>query len=290
MTKLSAFVRQRTLQALGTALCLIFATAAPAASSANTLEEAKASKSIRIGYANEAPYSFMSINGVLNGEAPIVAKAVLARMGITEVEGVLTEFGALIPGLQAKRFDIIAAGMYITPARCKQILFSEPSYGIGQSLLVKKGNPKQLADYASIKADKGLKLAVLAGAVETGYATGAGVDRSQLLILPDQSSLAKSVQSGRADAAAASAVAINAIAAKAADIEATKPFGKVSGKSVKGHGGFGFRKEDREFQAEFNKHLQAYIGSAEHLRAVTPLGFGADYLPDKSTAQLCAGK
>ena len=35
-------------------------------------------------------------------------------MGINQVEGVLTEFGSLIPGLQARRFDIIAAGMYVT--------------------------------------------------------------------------------------------------------------------------------------------------------------------------------
>ena len=93
--------------------------------------------------ANEAPYGYATPDGKLTGEAPEVAKAVLAKMGITQVDGVLTEFGSLIPGLKAGRFDIIAAGMYVNPQRCNEIAFSEPSYGIGQAILVPAGNPGQ---------------------------------------------------------------------------------------------------------------------------------------------------
>src|SRR5690606_9449688 len=97
----------------------------PAAQS--TLEAAKAAGTIRVGYANEAPYAYMdSGSNKVTGEAVEIARVVLKRMGVNEVEGVLTEFGSLIPGLQAKRFDIIAAGMYITPERCQQALFSNP--------------------------------------------------------------------------------------------------------------------------------------------------------------------
>jgi polar amino acid transport system substrate-binding protein len=35
-------------------------------------------------------------------------------MGIHQIEVVTTDFGSLIPGLQAGRFDVIAAGMYRT--------------------------------------------------------------------------------------------------------------------------------------------------------------------------------
>src|SRR5688500_2420234 len=119
-----------------------------------TLERAKAQGFIRIGFANEAPFGFATPDGKLTGEAPEVAKAVLAKMGITQVDGVLTEFGSLIPGLKAGRFDIIAAGMFINPKRCNEIAFSEPSYGIGQAMLVKKGNPKSVKDYSSIKEDR----------------------------------------------------------------------------------------------------------------------------------------
>src|SRR5215510_4383735 len=124
-----------------------------------TLERAKADGFIRVGFANEAPFGFATPDGKLTGEAPEVAKAVLAKIGIPQVDGVLTEFGSLIPGLKAGRFDIIAAGMFINPKRCAEIAFSEPTYGIGQAFLVKKGNPKGIKDYSTISGNQDLKLA-----------------------------------------------------------------------------------------------------------------------------------
>jgi polar amino acid transport system substrate-binding protein len=255
-----------------------------------TLEKARAQGYIRVGFANEAPFGYATPDGKLTGEAPEVAKAVLAKMGIPQVDGVLTEFGSLIPGLLAGRFDIIAAGMFITPKRCAQIAFSEPSYGIGQAMLVKAGDPKGIKDYSSIKANPDLKLAVMAGAVEVGYAKDAGIPQGQLVVLPDQSSLLAAVQSGRADAAALTALSIADMAKKGEGVESTKPFGEVAGKSVKGHGGFGFRKEDKDLLAAFDAELKKFIGSPEHIALVTPFGFGKDYLPNKTMEQLCKGE
>ena len=146
------------------------------------LERAKAQGFIRVGFANEAPFGYATPDGKLTGEAPEVAKAVLAKIGIPQVDGVLTEFGSLIPGLKAGRFDIIAAGMFINPKRCAEIAFSEPSYGIGQAMLVTKGNPKGVKDYATFASNANLKLAVMAGAVEAGYAKDAGVPEAQLVV------------------------------------------------------------------------------------------------------------
>src|SRR3546814_11158447 len=52
----------------------------------STLDEAREAGFIRIGFANEAPYGYATPDGKLTGEAPEVAKAVLAKMGIQEVE------------------------------------------------------------------------------------------------------------------------------------------------------------------------------------------------------------
>ncbi|TIN27444.1 MAG: ectoine/hydroxyectoine ABC transporter substrate-binding protein EhuB [Mesorhizobium sp.] len=275
------------------AACLALAATSLASLPAHaetTLERAKKDGYIRVGFANEAPFGYATPDGKLTGEAPEVAKAVLAKMGIQQVDGVLTEFGSLIPGLKAGRFDIIAAGMFITPKRCAEINYSEPSYGIGEAMLVAKGNPKGIKDFASIKDNPDLKLAVMAGAVEGGFAKDAGVTTGQIVSLPDQSSLVAAVQAGRADAAALTALSIADMAKKADGVESTKPFGEVAGKSVKGHGGFGFRKEDTDLQEAFNAELKKFLGSPEHIALVEPLGFGKDYLPNKTTAELCAGK
>lgn len=281
--------RRLLLSATGLAAGSLVATTLPALAD-TALERIKAQGYIRVGFANEAPYGYATPDGKLTGEAPEVAKAVLAKMGITQVDGVLTEFGSLIPGLKAGRFDIIAAGMFINPKRCAEINFSEPSYGIGQAMLVKAGNPKGIKDYSSFKDSAELKLAVMAGAVEAGYAKDSGVPDGQLVVLPDQSSLLAAVQSGRADGAALTALSIADMAKKGEGVESTKPFGEVAGKSVKGHGGFGFRKEDTDLYEAFNGELKKFIGSPEHIALVTPLGFGADYLPNKTMEQLCKGE
>jgi polar amino acid transport system substrate-binding protein len=282
---------RRTVARAAAMLALTATTAFMAlpAQAQSTLERARADGYIRVGFANEAPFGYATPDGKLTGEAPEVAKAVLAKLGIPQVDGVLTEFGSLIPGLKAGRFDVIAAGMFINPKRCAEIAFSEPSYGIGQAMLVPAGNPKGVKDYSTFAANSDLKLAVMAGAVEGGYAKEAGVSDGQLVILPDQSSLVAAVQSGRADAAALTALSIADMASKAEGVESTTPFGEVAGKSV-GHGGFGFRKEDTDLQQAFDAELKAFLGSPEHIALVEPFGFGKDYLPNKTTAELCAGE
>jgi polar amino acid transport system substrate-binding protein len=280
-------IQRRTF--VGLAASIAWLATLGAGQAETTLEKAKREGYLRVGFANEAPYGFATPDGKLTGESPEVVKAVLKKIGIGEVDGVLTEFGSLIPGLQAGRFDLIAAGMFITPKRCTQVQFSEPTYGIGQAMLVKKGNPKGIKDYSSIAGNKDLKLAVMAGAVEGGYAKDAGIDQSQLAVLPDQSSLVKAVQSGRADAAALTALSIADMAAKNENVESTPPFGTVAGKSVVGHGGVAFRKDDKDLYEAFNAELKKFIGSPEHIALVTPFGFGKGFLPTKATAELCAG-
>lgn len=54
------------------------------------------------------------------------------------MKGELTEFGSLIGGLQAKRFDLITAGMFVNPKRCEAVLFADPEYSIGEAIAVKK--------------------------------------------------------------------------------------------------------------------------------------------------------
>jgi polar amino acid transport system substrate-binding protein len=283
-------ISRRTLMGLTAGLVTTTAVGIGPAFAETTLERARKQGFIRAGFANEAPYGFATPDGKLTGESPEVVKAVMAKIGIPQVDGVLTEFGSLIPGLMAGRFDVIAAGMFITPKRCKQVQFSEPTYGIGQALLVPKGNPKGIKDYSSVAGNKDLKLAVMSGAIEATYAKDSGIEQSQLVILPDQSSLVKAVQAGRADAAALTALSIADMASKNEGVESTPPFGTVAGKSVVGHGGIAFRKEDKDLYEAFDAELKKFIGSPEHIKLVTPFGFGKDFLPTMTTAELCSGE
>ena len=261
---------------------------AGAGARADLLEDAKESGKVTVGIANEAPYGYQTPEGELTGEAPEIAKHVLGEMGIEDVEAVITEFGSLIPGLKAGRFDLVAAGMFVTPERCQQVAFSEPTYGIGQAFLVAEGNPEGLQTYDDIKANPEATLSVMAGAIERTYARDAGVPDDQVMVVPDPSSGAAAVQAGRADAFALTSLSIRRLADGTAGVEVAQPFGEVAGQSVLGHGAFAFRPEDDAFRQEFNRHLADFIGSEEHLALVEPFGFTKDELPQKTTEELCA--
>lgn len=257
-----------------------------------TMQKAIAAKKIRIGYANEAPFTYQDpATGRLTGEAPEIARVVLSRMGIVEVQGVLTEFGALIPGLQAGRFDIIAAGMYILPPRCKEIDFSNPTYGISEAFAVRSGNPRGLHSYADFAAKPEAKLGVVTGAVENGYAEVPGIKPDQLLIFPDAPSALEGLKSGRVDAYAGTRLTVEDLLKKAGGgMESAQPFDEpvIDGHEARGYGAFGFRKEDQDFVKAFNDQLKGFVGSGDHLKLVEPFGFGPRDMPGPVTAeQLC---
>ena len=57
-----------------------------------------------------------------------------ASVALQIKDGSIEEYVGAAAFLNAGRFDIIAAGMFINPKRCAEIAFSEPSYGIGQAM------------------------------------------------------------------------------------------------------------------------------------------------------------
>jgi polar amino acid transport system substrate-binding protein len=222
-----------------------------------------------------------------------VARAVLERLGVRRIEVVATEFRSLIPGLRAGRFDVIAAGMYVTPARCVQVLFSRPTYRIGEGLLVRSGNPKQLHAYADVARHPDALLGVVGGSIEVTYAEAAGVPAARMRNLPQASSAVDALRAGHIDAYAGTALTAQSLLDKtqASDLELAKPFAQpvVDGVETWGYGAFAFRKRDRTLRDAWNAQLDEYLGSAEHLEVVRPFGFTERELPDVVRAEaLCA--
>lgn len=259
------------------------------ASGGSTLEKAKKQGFVTVGFANEVPYAYATPDGKLTGEAVEVARVVLERMGIPEMNGVLTEFGSLIPGLKANRFDIITAGMYITPKRAQEVAFANPEYSIGEAIAVKKGNPLNLKSYADIAANHAAKIAVMGGAIEIEYLEKSGVKKEQMVLVPDQPSAVSALQSGRADAITMTGPSLQAVLDSAKDdsLERVMDFvqPEIDGKSVRGYGAAAFRKEDADFVAAYNAELQKLKESGELLKILEPFGFTEQELPGEMTAE-----
>lgn len=247
----------------------------------STWERIRRSGEIRVGYSLEAPYAFRDAQGRVTGEAPEVARAVLERMGVKRIEWVHAEFGALIPKLKSGRFDIIATGMYPTTERQREITFSRPSFCVGPGLLVLKGNPQNLHDYADLAGQTAVRLAVLAGAVERNKAQRAGVPGSRIVVFPDADSAAQGILAGAVDALALSGPSVRYLAQEWSGLEAarSRDAASVGADLPRDCGAFGFRRQDEALREVFDRQLMQFLGSEEHLRRVQPFGFTRRNLP-----------
>lgn len=279
------------------AFCAVagLALSAGGAGAQSLMEKAKKGDIIRVGFANEAPFSSANADGQLIGSDITLLKAVLEKMGVKEFDGVLTPFGSLIPGLKAKRFDIIAAGLYIRPDRCKQVAFAEPVFALGDAIVVPAGNPKKLSSLADFAKNKDLKLGYTTGAgalIEHAYASG--MPKEQAIPLPDGPSLIAGVKAGRVDAFLYPTLSTQELlkAAKDPGVERADPFTQpvVNGKQALGIGSFAFRPEDKDFVEEFNKVLVPIVASPEYVKMIEPFGFSPPDVPKGlTTAELCKG-
>lgn len=256
-----------------------------------TVDSLRKEGKIVVGFAGEEPYSYTDKNGQLTGATIALHKEIFKKLGIDTVDGKLVDWDALIPGLNAGRYDAISAGMSILPDRCKQADFGDPEIMYTTSFLVPKGNPKDLHNMQDVKKT-GAKFAAMNGAIEQGYADEMGIDT--ITVQSPEDGL-EAVKSGRADVYALTAISLRAMAEKhpEAKVEVTDPFvAVVNGKKQIGAGATVFRKGDDELRQAYNKELAKIIGSKkEFKRVLGKFGFTEAERPkgDVNTKMLCAG-
>ncbi|UER55840.1 ectoine/hydroxyectoine ABC transporter substrate-binding protein EhuB [Kineosporiaceae bacterium SCSIO 59966] len=256
------------------------------------LAELQEAGTITVGFAGEAPYSFTNDEGELVGASVALQERIWGELGIDNVEGVQAEFGQLIQGLNAGRFDIVAAGMSILPERCEQALFSDPEFQYTTALLVEAGNPHDLTDMQSI-GESDVTMAAMRGAIEADYANDLGIE--PVLVGNPQDGM-DAVTSGRADVFALTGISLNWMVENSGTdaVEVTESFvAEIDGVEQYGAGGTVFRQEDEELRDAYNEHLAEIVGDEEtYLDVVGDWGFTAEERPtgEFTTEELCAGE
>ncbi|WGP05013.1 ectoine/hydroxyectoine ABC transporter substrate-binding protein EhuB [Bacillus subtilis] len=257
----------------------------------SALQKAIDEGKISVGFAGEAPYSFEE-GGELQGASVALAKAVFKELGVEDVEGVNTEFGSLIPGLNADRFDAISAGMSILPDRCEQASFGDPEFMYTTALMTKEGKLDGMKNLDDVK-EKGVKLATMTGAIESDYAKDLGIKTQQVGTPQDGMD---AVTTGRADVFALTAISLNWMAKNSEDsgVEVSDSFvQEIDGVPQVGAGATVFRSDDEELRDEWNKGLEKIVSDEKaYLDVVGDYGFTKEERPDGSitTDQLCKGE
>lgn len=257
----------------------------------STLQQAIDAGTITVGFAGEAPYSFEE-GGELTGATVALHREIFSELGIDEVDGVNADFGALIPGLNADRFDVVSAGMSILPERCEQAAFSNPEFMYTTALMVPEGNPEDLATLDDT-VDSDLNVVTMTGAIESDYASSLGIANHSEVSTPQDGMDA--VTTGRADVFALTGISLNWMADNNPDagVEVTESFvQEIDGVPQVGAGGTVFRTDDTELQEAYNEKLDEIIADEDrYLSIVGDFGFTAEERPDGSltTQMLCEG-
>jgi polar amino acid transport system substrate-binding protein len=276
------------LGALGAAGCSRVAKASTE-NGGDLLDRLRAAGVVRLGIAGEIPFGYIDTDGELTGEAPELAKVIFKRLGVDKVQPVPTEFGSLIPGLNSQQFDVVAAGMYVNPERCEQVVFADPDYQMLDAFIVRKGNPKGLHDYKDVVGKKA-KFATGTGYAEIQYAVDAGYEESDILIVPDQVAGLNAVEAGRVDVFAGTALTVREVVKKSAKTEATQAFAPlVDGKPHVDGGAFAFRRTETALRDAFNVELRKLKKSGELFRILKPFGFTKAEMTDLTAKELCGG-
>lgn len=267
------------------------AVVAGTAAHAATLQEIKERGEIRIAVANEIPYGYMDMSGEAKGVGPDVAKQLMKQLGIENIEWVTTNFGSLIPGLKANRFDMVAAEMAILPQRCKQVHFSEPNSSYGEGLLVAAGNPNDVHAYKDF-ASKDLKVAIMAGADQLEMLQALGVPDERMVTISNNADAISTVSTGRAAAYAATSLTVSELAKKSDKVAAAENFTDpvIDGVPVRSWGGFTFSLDSKDLRDAVSTELAKFKQTPEWKNIMTQYGFStADATESfkKDTAALC---
>jgi polar amino acid transport system substrate-binding protein len=110
-----------------------------ACATAFSMTPANAAEKLRIGTEGAyPPFNFVDTAGKIGGFDVDIGLALCAKMQV-ECEVVAQDWDGIIPGLIAKKYDMIIASMFITEERKKQVAFSDPYYMAAMTHVAAKG-------------------------------------------------------------------------------------------------------------------------------------------------------
>lgn len=262
------------------------------ATAQTTLADIQERGYIQIATANEVPYGFVNAAGDAEGIGPDVATAVLSNLGIDDIQWVITQFGSLIPGLMADRFDIVAAEQAILPDRCAQVNFSTPSSSYGEGMLVAAGNPDGITSYDDFVENPNLLMGIMSGADQLDFAQAYGIPQNQLVMIPTNQDALSAVEAGRVHAYAATGLTVTNLAANSDRAEAVDGFQTpvINDEAVRSWGGFTFKLENQELRDAFSAELEKFQETDEYREILTGYGLtnvDVDEALAANTAALC---
>ena len=271
--------------------------AAAGASAQERALEYLAENTLHVGIYNQAPWGFRDAEGEVRGFDIDIIRAVLEPIENAGIDFTVTQFPALIPGLQANRFDIATGGLYITPERCELVEFTNSTLKAPDAAIVVKGNPKNIHSFADIAENEDVIFGATRGSITAKHAEMAGVPDNRQSLFQDNASTLAALIGGRVDVGVSSAgVAITLLSDEnvASRLERALPFEGVkdeNGEEIFGNVALAFRSDHGELRDFFDERIAELKQSGELLEIMQRYGFTeAETATETPRSSLCAAE
>jgi polar amino acid transport system substrate-binding protein len=212
--------------------------------------------------ADYPPFSFVGKDGKPAG-FDIDALDWIANEMKFKVKHQPTDWAAIVPTLQAKKIDVIASGMSITPERKAAVNFTEPYWTVKQLLVVKQDSKLK----GEQCLEPGRKIALLRGSAESKWMTENLLKKGKSFELKvyDTTPLAiEDVDNGRADCAAVSNTALENAQAKGLKVKSIGGYGQPDTNY-----GYAVRKDDTDLLKKLNEGWKKLKASPKFKELVT---------------------
>lgn len=180
----------------------------------DTLATVRQRGKILVGVGLSVPMVMQDRDGNLKGFSIDVARELADDLGV-EVEFVQSSWSHIVPDLLERHFDIIVAGLWMTPTRALVINYTQPTATEGIHLIASRqraGEMKRLEDFNR----PGVTIAAYADTVQERLARRRFSQAKLLLVEGDELEIAP-VLDGRADAVLVPTFAPNLVVSAAAD-------------------------------------------------------------------------
>lgn len=194
------------------------------------------------------PFSYVDSSGNATGFDVDSMRWIAEKKGL-DVEFKAIAWDGIIPALQAKKIDLIYAGMTITDERKEKVNFSNPYWTVNQDVVAMKGSNISLEDVLSGSAIIGTQRGCTAAMWIEENLIGKGMMPQANLKLYDNTPLAvNDLESGRIDA-----VMYDDLSLK--DMIEGKNIEKIGSVETKEEFGIAVRKEDTALLDTLNEGL-----------------------------------
>jgi ABC-type amino acid transport substrate-binding protein len=138
----------------------------PSPAGADTLDDIRKAGTLRVGMGamGEKPYIMQNADGTYTGFENEMLVYIIKKIGVPKYEYVNSEWTTMIPGLKAKRWDIIFCAMAVTQERIQGagINYTRPYYTLYSRIAVPKGSPIR-----GIKDLKGKTVSAQLGSIDS---------------------------------------------------------------------------------------------------------------------------